>query len=90
MCKHNINLFNLTDNPLKDSNQSVINIMLSEGTEMVKQPDGVTKLMGVECYFQMDYKTGSFKRIKKLKSLTAEQITQLQQAAGSADVTQTV
>ncbi|CAD5121752.1 DgyrCDS10229 [Dimorphilus gyrociliatus] len=74
------------DNPLKDSNQSVINIMLSEGTEMVKQPDGITKLMGVESYFQMDYKSGNFKRIKKLKNLTAEQMAQLQQAAGAGNV----
>ncbi|KAH9489667.1 hypothetical protein Btru_056292 [Bulinus truncatus] len=48
---------------------SVLNIKLSEKEELVKMPDGSTKKKIEDIYFQMNYATGEWKRIQKLRDM---------------------
>ncbi|XP_047110959.1 negative elongation factor A-like isoform X1 [Schistocerca piceifrons] len=46
---------------------NIVTIKLSESQEKVKQPDDTFQLMTIETHFQMNYNTGEWKRIKKLR-----------------------
>ncbi|XP_064480636.1 negative elongation factor A-like isoform X2 [Ornithodoros turicata] len=55
-------------NPCPDLG-NVITIRLSENKEDVIQPGGGTRQMIVETHFQMNYNTGEWKRVKKIRNL---------------------
>ncbi|KAK0051276.1 negative elongation factor A [Biomphalaria pfeifferi] len=48
---------------------SVLNIKLSEKEELVQMPDGTVKKKVEDIYFQMNYATGEWKRIHKLRDM---------------------
>lgn len=60
----NIGVF--TDNPCPQQG-NVLSIRLSENKEILQQADGSTKTMLADIFFQMNYKTGEWKRIKKYR-----------------------
>jgi len=47
----------------------VVNIRLAEAQERVALPDNTHRDMISETYFQMNYDTGEWKRIKKFKEI---------------------
>ncbi|XP_022345099.1 negative elongation factor A-like [Crassostrea virginica] len=54
------------DNPCPQQG-SVLSIRLSENKEIIQQADGSTKSMLADSFFQMNYETGEWKRIKKYR-----------------------
>lgn len=59
-------LFLSTENPCPQQGH-VLSIRLSENKEIVTQADSSQKAMVVDTFFQMNYQTGEWKRIKKFK-----------------------
>lgn len=45
----------------------MLSIRLSENKEIIQQADGSTKSMLADSFFQMNYETGEWKRIKKYR-----------------------
>ncbi|KAJ8316891.1 hypothetical protein KUTeg_004795 [Tegillarca granosa] len=45
----------------------VLSIRLSENREVLNQPDGSHKTVIADTFFQMNYETGEWKRIKKYR-----------------------
>ncbi|XP_034327523.1 negative elongation factor A [Magallana gigas] len=54
------------DNPCPQQG-NVLSIRLSENKEILQQADGSTKTMLADIFFQMNYETGEWKRIKKYR-----------------------
>ncbi|WAR20855.1 NELFA-like protein [Mya arenaria] len=48
---------------------SVLSIRLNEGKEVVTLPDETTKQMLVDTFFQMNYQSGDWKRVKKFREI---------------------
>ncbi|KAI0242098.1 Negative elongation factor A [Lamellibrachia satsuma] len=59
------------DNPCPQQGD-VVNIRLSESSESVQQPDGLFRPMWVDTYFQMNYRSGEWKRIRKFRDYEIE------------------
>ncbi|KAK2178167.1 hypothetical protein NP493_557g00005 [Ridgeia piscesae] len=59
------------DNPCPQQGD-VVNIRLSESSDSVQQPDGLFRPMWVDTYFQMNYRTGEWKRIRKYRDYEIE------------------
>ncbi|VDK45169.1 unnamed protein product [Anisakis simplex] len=58
----------------------VVTLKLSETYEDEKRLDGSTQRLRVETYFQMDYRTGEWKRLRKTRVLRADEINMMQTA----------
>ncbi|KHN88485.1 Negative elongation factor A [Toxocara canis] len=58
----------------------VVTLKLSETYEDEKRLDGSTQRLRVETYFQMDYRTGEWKRLRKTRVLRPEEISMMQAA----------
>jgi negative elongation factor A len=58
--------FLISDNPCPQQG-NVLSIRLSENKEMIQQADGTSKTMLADMFFQMNYETGEWKRIKKYR-----------------------
>ncbi|XP_062574097.1 negative elongation factor A-like isoform X3 [Saccostrea cucullata] len=54
------------DNPCPQQG-NVLSIRLSENKEIIQQTDGSSKAMLADMFFQMNYETGEWKRIKKYR-----------------------
>jgi len=54
------------DNPVP-AQGDIVNIRLSEICESVQHPDGTFRPMTVETYFQMNYTSGEWKRVRKIR-----------------------
>ncbi|KAK3589429.1 hypothetical protein CHS0354_020758 [Potamilus streckersoni] len=48
---------------------NILSIRLSENKEIVMQTDGIQKTMCVDTFFQMNYATGEWKRVKKYREV---------------------
>uniref|UniRef100_A0A915PNL9 HDAg domain-containing protein n=1 Tax=Setaria digitata TaxID=48799 RepID=A0A915PNL9_9BILA len=57
----------------------LLTLKLSETYEDELRPDGAVQKMRVETFFQMDYRTGEWKRLRKTRALRPEEIRTLQQ-----------
>lgn len=57
----------------------LLTLKLSETYEDEFRPDGTTQKMRVETFFQMDYRTGEWKRLRKTRALRPEEVRTLQQ-----------
>lgn len=70
----------VTDNPLESKLGSVVTLPLSENIELEEQPPGSGRWVYIraETFFQMDYRTGEWKRLKKTRMLTPEEIAGIQ------------
>lgn len=55
-----------SDNPCPQQGH-ILSIRLSETKEMVQQADSSIKPMLADVFFQMNYQTGEWKRIKKYR-----------------------
>ncbi len=69
---NNNNIFPFTENPCPQQGD-IVNIRLSENMESVQQPDGTYSPMMVDMFFQMNYASGQWKRIKKLRPVVDEE-----------------
>lgn len=58
--------FVILDNPCPQQGD-IVNIRLSESLESLQHPDGTFRPMIVDTYFQMNYATGEWKRVKKFR-----------------------
>jgi negative elongation factor A len=58
----------IPDNPCPQQGE-ILSIRLSEAKELVQQADLTQKVMMVDTYFQMNYGTGEWKRIKKQREV---------------------
>ena len=58
----------ISENPCPQQGH-VLSIRLSENEEPVTQVDGTSKNMIADTFFQMNYETGEWKRIKKYREL---------------------
>lgn len=56
------------DNPCPHQGD-LVNIRLSENEDSIEQPDGTFRPMMVETYFQMNYSTGEWRKIRKYREL---------------------
>lgn len=63
--------FFFSDNPCPQQGD-IVNIRLSEAFESVQQPDMLFRPMMVDSFFQMNYSTGEWKRIKKYRNADPE------------------
>ena len=61
-----------SDNPCPQQG-NIVNIRLSENMESVQQPDGTFGPMMVDVFFQMNYSSGEWKRIKKYRAYEREE-----------------
>ena len=59
------------DNPCPQQGD-IVNIRLSENMDSIQQPDLTFRPMMVDVYFQMNYSTGEWKRIKKYRDIEPE------------------
>ena len=66
---------NFSENPCKDQGD-IVNIRLSEHQESIQQPDGTFRPMVVDTYFQMNYQSGEWRRIKKLREIPEDDTEQ--------------
>ncbi|VDD89209.1 unnamed protein product [Enterobius vermicularis] len=55
----------------------IVTLKLSETYEDEIKPDGTCQRHRVETYFQMDYRTGEWKRLRKTKALRPEEMTSI-------------
>ena len=67
----NNSCFFLSENPSPQQGD-IINIRLSETLESIEQPDGTFRPMYVDVFFQMNYATGDWKRVKKFREASSE------------------
>ena len=65
---HSIKLIYSSENPCPQQG-NILSIRLSEAEELVTMPDQTQKQKLVDTYFQMNYLTGEWKRVKKYKDL---------------------
>lgn len=56
----------VSDNPCPQQGD-IVNIRLSETMESLQHPDGTFRPMIVDMYFQMNYASGEWKRVKKFR-----------------------
>ena len=61
-----IDLFEIEENP-QPENGPLLSIKLSENEELLQLPNGHTQKIICEIFFQMNYETGEYKKIKKLR-----------------------
>jgi hypothetical protein len=66
----------IPDNPCPHLG-NIVTIKLSENQENVLQSDESSQTMTVETHFQMNYNTGEWKRIKKLRKLEDSGVIQV-------------
>ena len=59
------------DNPCPHQGD-IVNIRLSENMDSIQQPDLTFRPMMVDVFFQMNYSTGEWKRIKKYRDIEPE------------------
>ncbi|EFO23538.2 hypothetical protein LOAG_04945 [Loa loa] len=57
----------------------LLTLKLSETYEDELRPDGTVQKMRVETFFQMDYRTGEWKRLRKTRALRPEEMRTFQQ-----------
>ncbi|KAK6109705.1 hypothetical protein QQG55_37050 [Brugia pahangi] len=57
----------------------ILTLKLSETYEDELRPDGTVQKMRVETFFQMDYRTGEWKRLRKTRALRPEEMSTFQQ-----------
>lgn len=57
---------------------NIVTIKLSENQENVLQTDGTYLTMMVETHFQMNYSTGEWKRIRKLRKIDESMVIPIQ------------
>ncbi|VDO51076.1 unnamed protein product [Brugia timori] len=57
----------------------LLTLKLSETYEDEIRPDGTIQKMRVETFFQMDYRTGEWKRLRKTRALRPEEMRTFQQ-----------
>lgn len=60
-----------SDNPCPQQGD-IVNIRLSENNDSIQQPDLTFRPMMVDTYFQMNYGSGEWKRIKKYREIEPE------------------
>ena len=60
-----------SDNPCPQQGD-IVNIRLNEEQTSVKQPDSTFQPMIVDTYFQMNYATGEWRRIRKYRGTENE------------------
>uniref|UniRef100_A0A1I7Z4Z4 HDAg domain-containing protein n=1 Tax=Steinernema glaseri TaxID=37863 RepID=A0A1I7Z4Z4_9BILA len=65
---------NRTPHPSVPTTESVGTVKLTESKEALKQADGSTKFMLVETIFEMDYKRGEWKRLRKVRPLREDEM----------------
>lgn len=74
---HSLNHLFFSDNPCPHLG-NIVTIKLSENQENVLQTDGTYLTMMVETHFQMNYSTGEWKRIKKLRKIDESMVIPIQ------------
>ncbi|KAK0396651.1 hypothetical protein QR680_001798 [Steinernema hermaphroditum] len=65
---------NRVPHPSVPTTESIGTVKLTESRESLKQADGSTKFMLVETIFEMDYKRGEWKRLRKVRPLREDEI----------------